>query len=1141
MNNLYTSLMLDTLYKRVESSDELKKARAVGQQLLSVLDSVPAFKAMARERLIKALAEYNAGGLLDKAFINRGDVDIEFGSRPQGSLLDVYVECLSRNISPTYIINVDGVYDRPDTRDTRYKLSGLDLNQVERIIENARQSLDREHRNSLDRYWQAKSQGTPSFTNRDVLQQAFSRALMAQLSLTVMGKRLELHQGEWIAKTLTSGAGRSLYQVMVKDVAESTVRLPSAFIVDMANLGAPQLDLNNDHHTCVLYTPSRGFEFFLSSNDMNAALCVRLAIPGNALGYPQLQASVFDYCADSHIKHQKDELQRLLSSREHYEAGKLFALENIQRLTALKQHWLTNMEVLLGAVKRGEWPEWLRSAAESVQDRYLQLETSMYKYHEDFQRTHVPCFSLQAYARNVVSAWSESALGRVVDGDTVQVRTSYEMKLGGKTIRQEDTRSLTELVAFGAHDPGYTPKMSLVGNQNSGLTADKIDKWLQTIDVRKDFVETRSAVLPADYRDALSNKLISKLEFDLWVAYHSRKLDSSEFDRVSRAIAGDTSILIATVRFVDAEHTLRDILIFQDGRRGQGPQLVYMRSVKGPNEFLRFNNFDEFSNKLKIWMSDDPAYAASLLHFKDQSNVGKALEHARGLDFDLRQIRATSVELQREANNPLLGAVLADYNWAYATATSIAPLNFRTAYRVQRQQHARLNTELKALYTVEVREAGLPSYEVFARDLIKARIEEVLRSRGSYVDVDPDLVYVQISPTEEWVLSELIVKERAFEPPSSPNWDPQRDYPRFHWSGRQASLDALSIKDIASWSKTLRPGEKYIQLLKSKFQSGDPLYSFKREVHARRQQCEMSLALMSQFAEGQLNAEQFNSLTRIVNELKTPQPVKIADPVVRSESVYEFKIKNTRRVHGVYLFRAVTSKGVEDFIYTPLAPDQIAFRKAADFVRSIRFRSRSLRHYYIDRVAIVDQKVINDYFDELQATVKDVPAPEPFTNNRIRDLRATFNIYIDRLIGDVDERTTSLAEIIGKLIYENVKLAASVIALVIPPVGLALTALEVAKSIYDGVDAHYYGENDEALSHFADALLGLLTLGQAGKGAESVTRLQKSLIDLVGDADTVIGLLATALGQTLGHERLKEVLLQVLDAEAVDSSKTTVY
>jgi hypothetical protein len=263
--------------------------------------------------------------------------------------------------------------------------------------------------------------------------------------------------------------------------------------------------------------------------------------------------------------------------------------------------------------------------------------------------------------------------------------------------------------------------------------------------------------------------------------------------------------------------------------------------------------------------------------------------------------------------------------------------------------------------------------------------------------------------------------------------------------------------------------------------------------------------------------------------------------VVKTESVYQFFLKNNRRVDGVFLFRAETPAGIQDFIYTPDAPDQIAFRNAKDFVGSIRYRVRSLRNYYIDRVAIVDQKVVSDYFDQLQATVDVVPPPQPLVDTRIRDLRIAYDAHIRRIIDDVDERTTSLAEIISGLIYENVKLAATVISIVIPPIGLAVTAVELVKSVYDGVNAHYYGDNEAAFTHFRDALIGLVSLGQAGRGVESVTKLQKTLIDLAGDANTVVGLLSTALGQKLGHERLQEIIQQVLDEDAVSSSQTTVY
>lgn len=793
MNKMFTSLMIDTLRQRVDSATELKSAYLAGQQMLAVLEAIPSFKEMARSRLVEKLRESHPGIELDKVFVNRGGFAAHLESRPTGSLLEVHFECLSRNLSPNYVIGSDGVYDRPNTTDSQFKVSGLDIYQVERLLDNARLNLSWEHRNSLDQYWKTaasrQTDGGTSSTHKDSLQQSIASTLMAELSLSVIGGRLEPHQGERVADLLLSGQGSSLYQVVINNVGELPVRLPSGFVVDMSGLGDPELILDNEHYTNVLYTPDRGFEFFLSSNDVHAALCSHLSVSGSSITYPGLQESVFQYCVGSRIKQQKDEVSKLLDS-SNYNGADLFAsLAKIQQLSTLRSSWLLNFEALQSAIKRTEWPNWLKVASPSVQERYSELEYSMIKYDDDFQHTHAPYFSLGAYARRHVAEWSKSALGVEVDADTIRVRTRYELKVAGKTIRQEDSRTLTEFVALGLHDAGYAPQIFLEGAQASGLTVAKLERWLQTVDVRKDFVETRSDTPPFDYREALSNKHISKLHFDLWTAHYSGQFGKTDFDLVNRAIAGDSSVLINGVNFVGATQPLTGILVFQGSQRDQGPQQVYLRNSEGRHEFLRFNHFAEFATQLRIWMSNDSAYAATLFNADDVPRIGKQLQHAKGLQWDLNNIRVNSVLLHRSPQDPLAGAVQVDFLWSLAMVNRIAPSNYRAAPKSLRQQHVRLNTELKALYTVESRETGFPSFEKFSRELIKSRVEEVLRSRGSFVEVNPDLIYVNITPGDDMSLSELIQQERSFEAPNSPRPDP-RDYPRFHWSGAHPALDS---------------------------------------------------------------------------------------------------------------------------------------------------------------------------------------------------------------------------------------------------------------------------------------------------------------------------------------------------------------
>jgi len=1143
LNKMFTSLMLDTLRQRVDSATELKKADAAGQQLLAVLKDIPSFKDMARIRLGEELRYSHPGVELNKVFVNRGSYTEDLENRPVGSLLEVHLECLSRNLHPDYGIGSDGVYDRPNTTDSQFKVPGLDIYQVERLLENARKNLSWKHRNSLDQYWKAAANwqvdGNPSSTNKDVLQQSIARTVMAELSLSVIGGRLEPQQGERVADILLSGHDSSLYQVVINNAGEFPVRLSSGFVVDMSGFGNAELLLNNDHYAYVLYTPDRGFEYFRSSNDVHVALCSRLSISGGDISYPSLQESAFQYCVSSQIKLQKDEVSKFLGNSD-YSSVDLFALERNQQLSTLQSSWLLSFEALQAAIKRTEWPNWLKLANQTVQERYSELEYSMVKYESDFNATFNGYFSLREYARRQVTDWTRSALGIALDPESIRVRSIHEFNVGGRTIRQEDSYTLTEFVTVGLHDSGHRARLVLEGAEASGLTIAKLESWLQNVDVRASFVNALPLNLPQPYRKAFYNKMYSQMDFALWIAHHSGRFSSEDFNLINRAMNGDSSVLINAVNLADSTQPLKDVLAFHGSQGVLGPQQVFLRNPQGHYEFLRFGNFSEFADQLKLWMSEDPVYAASLINSNDLPTIGKQLNAARGQWWMLERIRVDAMVLSASPNEPLADIVQIDYRRMFAEINLVAPSNYRSVPQSLRQKYARLNTELKALYTVEFRDTGFPSFELFARNLIKQRVEQVLRERGSVVEVNPDLVYVQISPQEEMTLSQLIISERSFEANNSPNPVPE-DYPRFRWSIAHPSLDKLSIRDISGWSKTLRAGENYITLLKTDYlSSSHPLYTFKREVNLKKLQSEMYQALLSQYFDAALNFEQLNSLERIIIRLGTPEEYRYSEPVVNTESVYYFTLKSSRNVEGVYIFRAITSKGVEDFLYTPHAPDHVAFRSVNSFVGAIRDRFGSFRDYYIKRISFLDQKVINDYFDELMATLNAVPPPMPLTNTRVRDLGMSYGIHVRRVIEDVDAQTTSLGEIIGGLVYDNLKLAATVISIVIPPVGLAVTAIEVAKNIYDGIKAHYYGDYEATFTHFKDALIGLVDLAQVGQGVKSVTKAQKTLIQLAGDANTVVGLVSTAVGQALGHERLIEIIRQVLDEPDVSTSKTIV-
>ncbi|MCF4994093.1 hypothetical protein GIW70_14740 [Pseudomonas syringae] len=1129
MNRMFPSLMLDSMHQMVDSATELGKAKLAAEHLDKLLVSIPMFKKMVLELFSEKLSRLIPGVEADQVFIARGTSTKNIEVRPVGSLTNVLFECLFQRISPNYVIGDDGVYDRPDTHAPEHQIAGLKIVDVETLIDNLRTKLDWEHVARLDQYWRAPvGVQSMSSTHKEILHQAMARMLMAELSLSVFAGRLDAAMAARMAQAL-SAPGAARYEVAVRDGKT----LSGSFVLDSSGVASSEIPLGSDNYGYILYTSGRGFEYFANSIEMHTVLCERLSVTGNSITFPFLQQSAFDYGVDSALKQQRAEIKRLLGYDNGGVSGTALALalDRQQHLLSIQSGVMMNLESLRKDIQRMEWTGWLKEAPVQVQNKYVELEASMTRYDIDFKRSHGPYFSLRDYTREQVADWLNVALGIELDSDNIRVHTTYDINVGGKTIRQKDNRTLTEFVCYGVHDVGHALQISLEGAEGTGLTADNLERWMSGNNVRKGFVETRSVNPSAEYFQAFCNKIHSRLLFDLWVARHSGLFSQADFDLVSRAVSGDQSLFIKGVSYSQGIQPLRDVLVFQDLQHDDGPQQVYLRNPQGVFGFLRFNRFSDFRVQLLRWMIDDTAYASSLVHPDDWARVSLELRQRR------EQWAVGAVALDT-TQNPLADAVKCDYRYALATAGRIAPPAFREVTPAVRQRHARLNTELKALYTVGLQETGFVSFEVFSRKLIKERVEQVLQSRGIHVQVDPDQVFVQTTEQTTYSLSELIFRQLSFEPPSSPHYDP-RDYPRFYWSGAHPALDALSIRDIASWSKTLRAGEQYIDHLKQQYTPINRQYAFKQAVYFQRQLAEMAQAALSQFFDASLSVQQYKSLDRLITGLHTPEAQRLGDPVVKTESVYEFWLNANRRVDGVYLFRTVNSVGIEDFIYTPDAPDGLAFRSADDFAWSIRDRYRGLRNYYIERVRFVEKKSVNGLFDKIFATTDPVVVA-PQIGARVRDLRVAYAAHVDKVIHDVDEQTTSLGEIIGKLIYDNVKLALAVISIVVPPAGLVLTAVETAKNIYDGLYALRYEDNEKAFTHLKDALIGLATLGKAAAGTASVTSAQKTLIDLFGDANTLVELVGQATGQTLGKDRLLEIIQQVLDEKIAGSSQTII-
>ncbi|MHC8331377.1 hypothetical protein [Pseudomonas sp. LB3P25] len=122
-------------------------------------------------------------------------------------------------------------------------------------------------------------------------------------------------------------------------------------------------------------------------------------------------------------------------------------------------------------------------------------------------------------------------------------------------------------------------------------------------------------------------------------------------------------------------------------------------------------------------------------------------------------------------------------------------------------------------------------------------------------------------------------------------------------------------------------------------------------------------------------------------------------------------------------------------------------------------------------------------------------------------------------------------------------LAAQVISLVIPPLGLVVSAIQITKNILDGGQAYLEGDNKRAFGHFTDALIDLATLGY-GKykelGKQAITTTQKTLISFAKDAKELADLISAATGQKVPYQILLEIVQDVLNDAEAEASQTIV-
>lgn len=783
-------------------------------------------------------------------------------------------------------------------------------------------------------------------------------------------------------------------------------------------------------------------------------------------------------------------------------------------------------------------PQWLAGTNSNNQQKYEYLMQQMTDQEAELRRLLGKSASLKAYASARVQEWTNSALGAQIDPERISVLSRFKIQMAGRTLVQEDKRSLVELALFGLHDQNNRSEMKFEGQIPSGLTQARLENWLSGVDIRSDYFEAlRKSFDDYGVQIALLGALATRIAFSAFSATLQGHLNQPNMQMVERFLQGDRSISASAFVLKGYRYGFRDLMVFQQKSNSYGPCALYAPGSPGGRDWYSFPNIRELEFQVAGWVRTDEgvSYLTSQAHPQERGALSKYVKQLQQLPSAWKG--ATFDEWPEAPEGILAEAVFYQVSWDLAQESLVQPAGYRKAPADLRQRYARLNTELKAFYTVNAREAGIVPYETFCRDLIKQNIEDLLKASGEIVTVNPDEIIVELEQGEEVTLSRIIIKETPF-------YAHERDgelvgvFPRFRVNAGHPALRNLDIRHLASWSRTLRPGEKYIAMLRSVYLSNKhPEYELKREIHFRTQQAEMYRAVLSSHFSGEMSiglAEQLNRLIAGLDKASDPSFPPYGETVTNVQYSAVFKLHLKRcLIEGVYVFRLVEGGKITEILYTPNAPDGVHYRPMNQLFASIK--ENALGQYFYERVKYIEQPIIGTFVNNIEFKNISESPPVLEMNSRVQSLRASYNARIERIVSDVDAQTTSLGEIIGKLVYDTAVLAATVVSMVIPPVGLALSTVQITRNVLEGAQAYKYGDRATAFNHFKDALLDLVSLVPGGKEA---TKAQKTLIQLLGDANTVVGLVASATGQTLGYERFQELLEEILKEESASDSQT---
>ncbi|WP_134175750.1 dermonecrotic toxin domain-containing protein [Pseudomonas helmanticensis] len=765
---------------------------------------------------------------------------------------------------------------------------------------------------------------------------------------------------------------------------------------------------------------------------------------------------------------------------------------------------------ILEALSFAQLAHWLRVLNESdrvllheYQDQTSQAQKSLDGLLEGYG-------TLRAYARQQAIDHIQLKLDMEVEPDIIQVRLMWRSAVG----QPVQDRSLSELLAAGPISEDFASVLEVSSGsslRNQPLEPAFIGHMLSQQDFPAQYLQALGQQYErADVKKALIDWFTLRLQQSAFVARCAGHITVDDHERLGQAWDSSnvsaTSLRVAGLTLPNGMKCTELLVFYREETAGDVRDLLlYAPNKPDGQEWIRLTSLAALSEEVWEWTQTESG-REYLLQQVSTVAARTAREYlfdvsARpslwGMRSDIRRTAMGFMDCVEDASRLGLARTLDQVE------QENSPRWYTALALEARRRISSLNQEL--VVHQKVFNDLLGRYEVFvdfAKRTVAQELAPYMRSKNVLEPVDPSTVLIDYRPnlTNDKVHVASLLELAIYGYDDNSGIDHPRQGVR---SSVGQDLSQLRSADLALYLRTAYLGDKYAREIRGKFlDAGDAVFAMRRSAYRNVLLSKMDRDLRVARSTGQLDDKVYLALVRqvsLLSQARSPGPRVSVTSIAEREGMFRFTVRGNV-VLGVYVF-ACFDPDASYWLYMPDAPDGMTFRPYQSLFGET---AGKLSDYVMARVAVSARKTVSRLLRAMAA--KNMNVDMVYESQRVSDARSEFNAYIERSVTDVEDVTTSRAEMIEKQVVKGLMFASAPFCLLFPPFALLLDIVFVAVSAKQAIEAHLEGDTDGALIHWLEASWGALfaMVGAAsaikllGQAARSLKQATKS-ISLVAD------------------------------------------